>query len=245
MTHPMAGARESEAAWDELRRELDSWAAAGRTATLWWRDDDAVRMSTPLARLLSLGNGVPLALAVIPAEAEAFEGNATVLQHGWSHANNAPAPERKCELVEPEILGRLAVGKEQLERLFGARFLAVLAPPWNRIAASVAARLPSLGYHGLSVLGPRRSRFESNVHVDVVDWRMRGFTGDAKALGQLVAHLSARRSGRVDADEPTGIMTHHLVHGATTERFLERLFATTRAHPAARWLEPRIVFGAT
>ncbi len=25
---------------DALRRELDAWAEAGRTATLWWRDDD-------------------------------------------------------------------------------------------------------------------------------------------------------------------------------------------------------------
>jgi hypothetical protein len=236
--------REAEEAWDELRRELDAWTAAGRDATLWWRDDDAVAMSPALARLLALADGVPLALAVIPAGAEGFEGEATVLQHGWSHANNAPAASRKCELVDLAVVDRLVAGKERLERLFGARFLAVIAPPWNRIAAAVAARLPALGYRGLSVLGPRRSRFETNVHVDVMDWRARRFAGDEAVLRRLAAHLSARRAGAVDADEPTGVMTHHLVHGGEAERFLARLFATTRAHPAARWLEPRAVFGA-
>jgi hypothetical protein len=243
MAHHSTSAREEDEAWDGFQRELDAWAAAGRVATLWWRDDDAVRMSPALARLLALSENVPLALAVIPAEAEGFEANATVLQHGWSHENNAPAKSRKCELVDVAVLERLALGKERLERLFGARFLAAIAPPWNRIADSVVAQLPALGYRGLSVLGPRRSRFEANVHVDVMDWRARGFAGDGKVLRQLAAHLTARRAGKVDADEPTGMMTHHLVHGAATERFLARLFATTGAHPAARWLEPRTVFG--
>lgn len=244
MAHHSTGAREVERAWDGLRRELDAWAAAGRVATLWWRDDDAIAMSPALTRLLALAEGVPLALAVIPADAEGFEGDATVLQHGWSHENNAPAEARKCELADASVLDRLAAGKERLERLFGARFLAVMAPPWNRIAESVAARLPTLGYRGLSMLGPRRSPFESNVHVDVMDWRAMGFGGDQEVLRQLAVHLSARRTGKVDEDEPTGVMTHHLVHGAATERFLARLFATTRAHPAACWLEPRAVFGA-
>jgi hypothetical protein len=244
MGHPSTGAGDENAAWDALRRELDAWTAAGRVATLWWRDDDAVRMSPALDRLLALAEDVPLALAVIPAEAEAFEARATVLQHGWSHANNARAAARKCELADLSVLDRLVAGKERLARLFATRFLPVMAPPWNRIAAGVAARLPALGYRGLSVLGPRRSPFERNVHVDVMDWRQRRFAGDAAVLGQLVAHLSARRAGTVAPDEPTGIMTHHLVHGVASERFLARLLAATRAHAGARWLEPRAVFAA-
>jgi hypothetical protein len=243
MAHHPIWARDEDA-WDGLRRELDAWGAVGETATLWWRDDDAVRMSAPLARLLALADGVPLALAVVPAEAEGFEGAVTVLQHGWSHANNAPPEKRKCELADIGILDRLAAGKERLERLFGARFLAVMAPPWNRLAETVAARLPALGYRGLSTLGPRRSRFEANVHVDVMNWREKSFAGDGQVLQLLAAHLAARRTGKVDQDEPTGVMTHHLVHGAATERFMARLVAVTRAHPAVRWLEPRAVFGA-
>lgn len=243
MAHQSAP-HDGDALWDGLRRELDDWAAAGRIATLWWRDDDAARMSPPLKRLLAIADGVPLALAVIPARAEGFEAEATVLQHGWAHDNNAPAGARKCELVDASVLDRLAAGKERLERLFGKRFLPVMAPPWNRIGAAVAARLPALGYRALSVLGPRRSPFETNVHVDVMDWRERRFAGESAVLRQLAGHLSARREGKVDPDEPTGVMTHHLVHGATAERFLARLVAATRMHPAARWLAPGAVFGA-
>jgi hypothetical protein len=242
MAHQSTGARDEAAAWDALGRELDAWAAAGRVATLWWRDDDAVRMSPALDRLLALAGDVPLALAVIPAEAEEFAAPVSVLQHGWSHANNAHAGARKCELADLSVLDRLAAGKQRLARLFGSRFLPVMVPPWNRLAASVAARLPALGYRGLSVLGPRRTGFEANVHVDVMDWRQRRFAGEVPVLRQVVAHLSARRAREASEDEPTGVMTHHLVHGAPTERFLGRLFAATRAHPAARWLEPSAVF---
>src|SRR5216684_8019215 len=52
--------------WLDLERELDAWRAAGRSATLWWRDDDAVRPTPALDRLLAIAAGVPLALAVIP-----------------------------------------------------------------------------------------------------------------------------------------------------------------------------------
>jgi hypothetical protein len=244
MAHQSTGARDEDAAWDGLRRELDAWAASGRVATLWWRDDDAVRMSPALARLLTFAEEVPLALAVVPAAAEGFEARAAVLQHGWSHANNAPAGCRKCELADLSVLDRLAAGKERLARIFGARFLPVMAPPWNRLAESLAGRLPALGYRGLSVQGARRSPFETNVHVDVMNWPERRFAGDVPVLRQLLAHLSARRVGNAAEHEPTGLMTHHLVHGEATERFLERLFAATRAHAAARWLEPRAVFAA-
>ena len=58
--------------WDRLDRELAAWAAEGREATFWWRDDDAVAATPALDRLLRLteSGGVPLALAVIPAPAE-------------------------------------------------------------------------------------------------------------------------------------------------------------------------------
>ncbi len=51
--------------WVALNAELDAWAAAGRTATLWWRDDDAGAMNDALDRLLRLrgARDVPIALA--------------------------------------------------------------------------------------------------------------------------------------------------------------------------------------
>src|SRR5215467_6286969 len=84
------------AGWPDLVDELDRWEKAGRVARLWWRDDDAVSATLQLERTLRLADGVPIALAVIPAlarpELPAALSGATeisVLQHGWRHANHA------------------------------------------------------------------------------------------------------------------------------------------------------------
>ncbi len=53
--------------WADLVAELDRWGEAGRIATLWWRDDDAVAATPELATLLRIAGGTPVALAVIPA----------------------------------------------------------------------------------------------------------------------------------------------------------------------------------
>ena len=94
--------------WRNLTEELDAWTDAGRRATLWWRDDDAVEPGPALARLLGLAGerGLPLALAVIPARASealaealgADPARTTPLQHGYAHRNHAPASEKKVEL---------------------------------------------------------------------------------------------------------------------------------------------------
>src|SRR5882762_9167952 len=77
--------------WRSLDAELDLWAAQGRIARLWLRDDDAVEPSPALDRLLAVcnGHGVPLLLAIIPAGAglalaQRLAGEANVLpcQHG-------------------------------------------------------------------------------------------------------------------------------------------------------------------
>ena len=60
------GALQPETAWEALTRELDLWEEDGRTATFWWRDDDAADHTDALNELLLLRTalGVPLALAV-------------------------------------------------------------------------------------------------------------------------------------------------------------------------------------
>lgn len=243
--------------WDALSRELDAWAAAGRRATLWWRDDDATAPGAALDRLLALGAGrAPIGLAVVPeptgdalARRLATAPLVRVLQHGWAHRNHRPQGERSAEYAADRPLAamtdELARGRDHLAGWFGARFLPVLVPPWNRIDAAVIAALPSLGYRGLSCFGPRDpgARTTVNTHVDPIAWRAgRGFVGEAKALGELVHHLADRRAGVVDADEPTGLLTHHLGHDEPLWRFLDALLASTAAHPAVQWLDPRDVF---
>ncbi len=140
-------------------------------------------------------------------------------------------------------------GRSRLTELFGSRALAVLAPPWNRFHDGFLALLPDCGIGALSRVKPRRAArpapgvFEANIHVDLVAWAdRRGFVGTEAALGGLVGHLRARRLEEVDGDEPTGILTHHLVQDEAADAFLQRLIALTCAHTAARWLAVREVF---
>ncbi len=242
--------------WHDLERELDAWQATDHVATFWWRDDDAVSATPALERLLALAQeaAAPLALAVIPAAAEPslvrrLDGasQVAVLQHGYAHLNHAPPERRKCELG-PErptatVLDELSAGGKRMRALFGGRALAVLVPPWNRIDGAVARSLPGAGFRGLSTLGPRPERWgapglrQVDVHVDLVDWRGgRGFVGLSAALDQVLGHLAARRGGSADGDEPTGLMTHHLVHDAGCWDFVAEFLARTRARPSARWL---------
>lgn len=256
------GARYDAAPWDALARELDAWAAAGRCATLWCRDDDACRATAALERLLAvIGPArIPLALATIPAALDlsladvvAAHPLVTVVQHGYAHRNHAPVGERSCELGVHRGLracvDELGRGREVLAETFGGRFLPVLVPPWNRIHPDVVAALPDAGLAGLSTFGPRPRRaaaaglVQCNTHVDLIAWRSgRTFIGAARAVGRLVEHLAARRAHAVDATEPTGLLTHHLDSGPEAWAFLEVLFGRTREHPGAQWLDARSAF---
>ena len=249
-------------AWQRLDDELDAWRAAGRRATLWCRDDDASRDSPALRRLLEIARaaGVPVALAVIPAALErdlvetvARSGIATVVQHGYAHRNHAPPQSRKWELGSHRPVGttlaELAQGLGALRLNFAERFAPVLVPPWNRIDASVVARLAEVGFHGLSCLGARSAArpvpgiAQCNVHVDLIAWRReRAFVGVEAAAERLAEHLRARRDGSVDASEPSGILTHHLDMSAAGWQFLADLMARTRER-GALWLDARAAFG--
>ena len=249
--------------WTDLGRELDLWQAAGRKATLWWRDDDVVADTPALQRLFATAKA-PIALAVIPARAGSgltraitMRPRVTVLQHGYQHQNNASAGARKSEFPDSRpieaVVEDLLNGQIKLSESFPDHFLPVLTPPWNRIGAKALATLEKLEFRGLSTYLARQAAklwgvTIVNTHVDVIDWQgNRGFLGEAACLDLLIGHLNARRLGEADPDEPTGLLTHHLVHDADTWRFLENLqdFLRIRPgdHPAARFIEPAEAFG--
>jgi len=250
--------------WEVLHRELDAWAALGRRATLWWRDDDACAASAALARLLDLAatHRVPVAIAAIPARVEPSLGEAiagcreaTIVQHGYAHVNHATAGERAAELGShrplPARVAELARGCERLASTFGDRFVPVLVPPWNRIADDLVAVLASAGLAGLSCFGARTRSAAAgiaqvNTHVDPIAWRRgRVFAGAQACIERVVEHLRARRTGEVDADEPTGILTHHLAFADDAFTFVDALLRETSSHPAAAWLDARSAFDTT
>jgi hypothetical protein len=46
----------------------------------------------------------------------------------------------------------------------------------------------------------------------------------------------------VCAEEPTGILTHHLVQDEAADAFLDRLIAVSVPHPAVLWLDAGGIF---
>ena len=85
---------------------------------------------------------------------------------------------------------------------------------------------------------------EVNCHVDPVDWKAGAvFRGETRSLASLRAHLRARREGRADGGEPTGLLTHHLDHGPELWAFLERLLGRLHGRREVRWLDATGVFG--
>lgn len=249
--------------WSTLTRELDAWEKAGRTATFWWRDDDAIAVTPALERLLSLSenHNIPVGLAVIPHRAEtalfdrlARHANVRVLQHGYDHANHAPPGVKKCELGPHRpsaiVLAELAEGRAKLKKQAPAGLLLdVMVPPWNRIDPTVIAGLGSLGFTGLSADKPRKALRDpaglvrANSHVDTIEWVNRRFAGEDVVLGQAVKHLRTRRLGKSDPEEPTCVLTHHLAQDEDGWRFLERFFDATMRHSASRWLGAERIFG--
>jgi hypothetical protein len=245
--------------WPDLARELDAWAAAGKIAEFWWRDDDAAAPTPALERLLTLQDkvGAPLALAVIPAKAvESLVGRLAnapgivVFQHGWAHLNHAQPGRSKAELGPDRppsyVLGELARGRVRLDGLFGDAWLKVLVPPYNRIANTIVGGLSAAGYVGLSVDRPRGAAVDGliqvNVQIDIIDWTRRGFLGDSGCLDQALTHLAAKRQGQADPNEPTGLLTHHLAHDEPVWPFIERFISETKAHRAVRWRHPAELF---
>jgi peptidoglycan/xylan/chitin deacetylase (PgdA/CDA1 family) len=235
--------------WTDLLDEAARWAEAGRTAELWWRDDDAADVGPALERLLAIhrDSAVPVALAVVPAKATQAlaerlvgEPGVDLLQHGYAHVNHASG-DKKIELGTERpamlVLGELGTGRMALERLFGARPLPVLVPPWNRIAPALVPTLPEIGFAGLSTFGARRRThpvrglLEVNTHVDLIDWKGgRGFVGEAAALHALVAALArARASG-----EPVGVLSHHLAMDGGAWDFLRSMWQKSLKLPGLR-----------
>lgn len=245
----------NDSTWQPLLDELDRWQQAGRVATLWLRDDDAVEPTAPLERLLTLTgrHAVSATLAVIPA----FTGEALahrlrsvthveVTVHGWSHENFAPAGEKKQELgahrPADAVLASLEKGLLHLRHFYGPRLAPVLVPPWNRIDPKLIPWLGGIGYSALSVFGREKDLGlpAINTHVDVMDWRGTRGGRDAAAL---VEEMAARLRVMEKSGGTLGLLTHHLVHDETVWTFLEALFERTARHPACRWTKLSTIVG--
>ena len=247
--------------WQAFDDEVARWREAGRTVELWWRDDDATDATPALDRLLALHRrtAAPLALAVVPARATpalaerlAGEPGVDLLQHGYGHVNHAVAPEKKSELGAHRpamlVLGELGAGWLAMERLFGARTLPVLVPPWNRIAPALVPTLPEIGFTGLSTFGARRRAEpvkglrQINTHVDLIDWTGgRGFVGEEAALAALVRALGR---ARIETGEPVGLLSHHLAMDEGAWNFLVYFCESAIRLPGVKMISAHEIFAS-
>lgn len=239
--------------WQNLSAELDRWQEAGKTATFWWRDDDASAAGPDLDRLLHLKRhfDIPLHLAVIPGLMQAsladMDRDCFILQHGLHHQNRAAEDAKKSEFPDTafsdEFVADLLAGRQQLQQTFAPLFLPVMVPPWNRMSQTFIQMLPKWGFRGLSRYSARDDELATpglgqvNTHLDPVDWRGgRGYIGDEAFVGLCIDHLKARRKGAADFFEPTGLLSHHKVHDEDIWAAIFKLLDLTLSHGAARWI---------
>jgi hypothetical protein len=236
--------------WLELRR----WRAAGRTARLWWRDDDASGSATTLERLLldrlvllSNATRTPLTLAVVPVGemsglASRLEGAelVSVTQHGVDHQNRregAVAGEFPPDWSQPEVAGALAAGWSRLEKV--PRALKVFVPPWNDVHPRLERALAANGYAGWSadgLLSASGTCPRLDIHLDLMRWRGGSrFRGRGRLVAALTSELRRRRRAGL-WEAPIGLLSHHLVHDTAAWTFLGDFLRWSKAQPELSWV---------
>jgi len=248
--------------WSDLDSEFDAWRSKGRVADLWWRDDDAIASGAKLDKLVDITSASGLLLAAIPARVENSlvsslnsVSHVLVAQHGYAHVNHAQrglglgAWELGLHRGLDSVMAYLDEGRERIKNFFGERFIPVIVPPWNRIAHELMQPLAERGYAGVSAFGARSAKFAApglitvNSHCDPIRWKTGAcFAGERKTITQLVQHLRGRRTGSLDAGEPTGFLTHHIDLDADGWSFCSRLALAVEQHSGARWVSPTDVF---
>ncbi|MFN3671141.1 MAG: polysaccharide deacetylase [Bosea sp. (in: a-proteobacteria)] len=244
-----------------LLRELDAWRSAQRPIRLWLRDDDAIAPGPALDRLAGLAAQfrLPVLLAVIPMLAEpdlaadlAEKPLLLPCQHGAWHRNHGAPGARKSEFgVErtlAEVEAAIGRGRKRLADLLGEAVLPIFVPPWNRIAPDHAARLPALGFAGLSCfrgfrLGPAGGPRLGHTDLDIMDWQGgRIGRGLDDMAAELAATLAARRAAEAGGTA-IGLLLHHRDHDLAGWDALAAMLALLTEHQAVTATNPRMIFG--
>jgi hypothetical protein len=230
---------------DAIRAELDLCVDAGVRVPVWVRDDDAVADTPRLRQLLDIARGHDLvvALGVIPGKTEASlvrliesEAACCVWQHGWVHDFHRHGEFGRGRTLDPMIEDALK-GQRAMDALFGADgWQRVFVPPNHRITPDFKRLAPALGYWGVSAgeggIAPIDGVAEVNADVDLMLWK-KGRLRSADDLGLAIGkQVSDRRTGRLPASSPLGILTHHLVFDADAMRFVAGLCGLLLSHPA-------------
>jgi hypothetical protein len=119
----------------------------------------------------------------------------------------------------------------------------MFVPPWNRIHPDHIAALGPLGFDKLSTFGPRKAACAGqgvavvNTHIDPIDWRgTRDLIAADTLIAQTAALLEDRLAGHIDAAEPLGYLSHHLVHSQAIWSFSRQWADEMLQGGATPWL---------
>lgn len=234
--------------WEDLKSELNSWQAEGKKILFWWRDDDAIEASHLLDQLLKISEQfqAPLSLAVIPELChkpfDILETTA-ILQHGFSHQNNAGPDEKKCELhhslINEDLTQRLEISKTKLEEYFPKAFYPCMTPPWNRMSPDLSPPLIKAGFKAISSYKKQTYSDDIchiNTHIDIIDWskQPRECLNEDKIIQDILSFLQENRQKE---NAVMGLLTHHLVHDQKTWDFLETLLGFLRENSIIQFTE--------
>ncbi len=252
---------EEVSAWAALDDVLARARQEDRTIQFWWRDDDVIEPTPALDALLERSRrwNVPMALASIPSRAtvglvERLKSTPTadVLVHGWAHTNHAPKSEKAAEFGAHRSRNVLAAeagdGLARIKEMFGPQAVPAFVPPWNRVDRSFVDALPALGFSGVSTHGRSdadqpNGLIRVNAHWDPIAWKARGGLKDKSGLlRQLTELVEEELATDVGVLEPIGILTHHLVHDAWIDAFLDELIPRLTGSGAVRFVSARNLF---
>jgi hypothetical protein len=151
-----------------------------------------------------------------------------------------------------EVVYEIATGQALLRDTFAQQALPVFVPPCHLYSDRFLPILAAHGVKWISRVGPRRlwgcklGVQDVNVHADLMDWRTRGvdYPPPSRSIENMLNHLRARRLGRIDIREPTGIYTHHLYHDAKSWAFIAEFLAVTGEHKSVKWLSAYDIFSS-
>jgi hypothetical protein len=245
--------------WLELRR----WRAAGRTARLWWRDDDATGSASTIDRLLldrllqlSAATHKPLTLAVTPVGemsglAARLDGVELVnlAQGGGAPETRREDPEAgefALDWDQKQVQAALAAGWSRIENL--PRVLKVFVSPWSDIHPRLERALSANGYAGWSARGLAAASGTCprlDIHLDLMPWRDGPrFRGRGALLAALAGELRRRRRAGL-WEAPIGLLSHHRAHDTPAWTFLGEFLRWTSAQPEFGWVSLPDLLGET
>lgn len=195
---------------------------------------------------LSAARGLPITLAVIPDGS--FDGlhqamsrpRVSAAQHGTDHRNRGVGASSQFSPGAPmdQIVADLSRGLARLSDLPG--MLPCYVPPWNALDPHVEAALVPAGFSAVSASGGERlcgPLRRLDVHVDILRWKEGPrFRGEASVLRRLTDRFESLRKAGCWR-EPTGVLTHHLVHDAAAWDFLESASEGCFADPRLAWTD--------